>query len=171
MNHRDYVNKNYEAIRIYQKDYQKKWRKENKEKIKEYRKKNGKEYRFKRKNKIDEYSKKYRENNREMLRIKARDRYIRKLSEDSEKIKKYRENITKRNIHNERDKISSFSLSLRFLVLKRDKFTCQYCGRKAPVVILQVDHIIPESKGGKTIIENLITACEECNRGKYNNLL
>lgn len=54
----------------------------------------------------------------------------------------------------------------RFKILERDKFTCQYCGRKAPEVILEVDHIIPTSKGGENVSTNLITACRDCNRGK-----
>ena len=56
--------------------------------------------------------------------------------------------------------------SQRFEVFKRDLFTCQYCGRKAPDVILEVDHIKPVSKGGDDSIENLVTACWDCNRGK-----
>jgi len=58
------------------------------------------------------------------------------------------------------------SNKLRFNVLKRDNFTCQYCGRKPPEVILEVDHIIPISDGGETSLDNLITSCRECNRGK-----
>lgn len=54
----------------------------------------------------------------------------------------------------------------RFRILERDNFTCQYCGRKAPEVTLEVDHITPTSKGGKNIATNLITACMSCNRGK-----
>lgn len=54
----------------------------------------------------------------------------------------------------------------RFEVFKRDGFICQYCGRRPPEVILEADHIVPKSKGGTDIIENLITACYECNRGK-----
>src|SRR5690606_2161299 len=49
---------------------------------------------------------------------------------------------------------------------KRDKFTCQYCGKKAPDVILEVDHIQPRAKGGKNDLLNLTTACIDCNRGK-----
>jgi hypothetical protein len=56
--------------------------------------------------------------------------------------------------------------SVRFEVFKRDKFTCQYCGRSAPDVILHVDHIHPVSKGGGDDITNLITACIDCNLGK-----
>ena len=55
---------------------------------------------------------------------------------------------------------------LRFEVFKRDSFTCQYCGRKVPDVILEVDHIFPKSKGGLDEIVNLITSCFDCNRGK-----
>ncbi len=58
------------------------------------------------------------------------------------------------------------SRSLRLAVLIRDDYTCQYCGRRAPLVILHVDHRIPYSKGGKTVLENLIAACNDCNLGK-----
>lgn len=54
----------------------------------------------------------------------------------------------------------------RFEVFKRDKFTCQYCGRMAPDVILEVDHIKPVAEGGTNKMINLITSCRDCNRGK-----
>lgn len=60
---------------------------------------------------------------------------------------------------------------LRFEVFKRDGFTCRYCGRKTPQVVLEVDHVIPRSKGGEDAIENLMTSCWECNRGKGAFLL
>lgn len=65
----------------------------------------------------------------------------------------------------------AISKKLRFEVFKRDKFTCQYCGQKAPDVILHVDHINPVSKGGGNDILNLITACSSCNGGKSDRLL
>ena len=55
---------------------------------------------------------------------------------------------------------------IRFEVFKRDKFTCQYCGRTVPDVILHVDHIKPVAKGGTNDIMNLITSCSDCNLGK-----
>lgn len=58
------------------------------------------------------------------------------------------------------------SKKLRFEVFKRDLFTCQYCGRKAPDVVLHVDHIKPVSKGGKNELMNMVTSCLECNLGK-----
>jgi len=51
-------------------------------------------------------------------------------------------------------------------VLNRCGFTCQYCGRKSPEVILHVDHIIPLSEGGTSLPENLIASCSDCNSGK-----
>lgn len=60
---------------------------------------------------------------------------------------------------------------LRFEVFKRDSFRCQYCGRSAPDVILEVDHIVPVAEGGKNDILNLITSCRDCNRGKGKHVL
>ena len=56
----------------------------------------------------------------------------------------------------------------RFEVFKRDGFICQYCGKTPPNIILEVDHINPISKGGSDDINNLLTSCFECNRGKNN---
>jgi hypothetical protein len=63
------------------------------------------------------------------------------------------------------------SKKIRFEVFKRDKFQCQYCGRKAPEVLLRCDHIKPVSLGGESDILNLITACFDCNAGKSNREL
>lgn len=60
---------------------------------------------------------------------------------------------------------------IRFEVFKRDSFKCQYCGRSAPDVVLQADHIAPKSKGGKDDIMNLITSCFDCNMGKSDREL
>jgi len=61
------------------------------------------------------------------------------------------------------------SKKLRFEIFKRDSFTCQYCGKTPPSVVLEVDHVIPVCNGGKTEAINLITACFDCNRGKGGN--
>jgi len=59
----------------------------------------------------------------------------------------------------------------RFEIFKRDNFTCQYCGRTPPAVVLEIDHITPVSKGGDGHSINLITACFDCNHGKADKLL
>lgn len=58
------------------------------------------------------------------------------------------------------------SKSVRFAVFKRDAFTCQYCGRHPPDVMLECDHIVPVAGGGTNDEANLVTACFDCNRGK-----
>lgn len=60
--------------------------------------------------------------------------------------------------------------SKRFKVLNRDNFTCQYCGKKSPEAKLEIDHIKPVSKGGDNSMENLVTSCFDCNRGKGSNI-
>jgi hypothetical protein len=56
--------------------------------------------------------------------------------------------------------------SKRYDVLKRDNFTCQYCGRSAPEAVLEIDHRNPVSNGGSNNQDNLVTSCYDCNRGK-----
>lgn len=58
---------------------------------------------------------------------------------------------------------------MRFLVMKRDNFKCCMCGAspaKDPSVELHIDHIVPWSKGGETVMDNLQTLCSKCNLGK-----
>jgi hypothetical protein len=64
------------------------------------------------------------------------------------------------------------SLSIRFNILERDNFTCQYCGATPQDgAKLFIDHIVPFSKGGKTHIGNLITSCFACNIGKRDKII
>jgi 5-methylcytosine-specific restriction endonuclease McrA len=63
----------------------------------------------------------------------------------------------------ERGKVTN---GLRYDVLKRDGFHCQACGATGKTSELEVDHITPVSKGGKTEMKNLQTLCFECNSGK-----
>jgi len=66
-----------------------------------------------------------------------------------------------------RDQTSNLNSAIRFQILKRDNFKCQYCGRTIRNgIILEVDHIIPKKSGGSDRPKNLITACNLCNSGK-----
>lgn len=67
--------------------------------------------------------------------------------------------------------MSGLSVRTRMEVLKRDRFTCSYCGHHPPDVLLEVDHIVPRAAGGSDDMANLITACADCNRGKADRLL
>ncbi len=53
-------------------------------------------------------------------------------------------------------------------VLKRDNFTCQYCGRCQSPFELTLDHVLPRSRGGKNTWENVVAACKPCNHRKGN---
>jgi 5-methylcytosine-specific restriction endonuclease McrA len=57
----------------------------------------------------------------------------------------------------------------RKAVLARDAWTCQYCGRQGHTG-LTVDHVIPRSRGGESVWENIVTSCGPCNRKKGNRL-
>lgn len=124
----------------------KEWKKQNLEKVKLYRKK-------------------YKQRHPEIIKASKRRNYLRHLVER----KKYEQEYRKTHpwVYQNR------WMKLRFIILQRDKFTCQYCGRKAPEVRLWVDHIKPQSKFPELKYQekNLITACSDCNRGKADMLL
>jgi 5-methylcytosine-specific restriction endonuclease McrA len=56
----------------------------------------------------------------------------------------------------------------RKAVLARDGWTCQYCGSSK--YSLTVDHVIPRSRGGESVWENIVASCAPCNRKKGNRL-
>jgi len=58
----------------------------------------------------------------------------------------------------------------RFNVFLRDRFACQYCGGRYPTEDLTFDHVVPRSRGGHTVWENIVTACTGCNTRKGNRL-
>lgn len=60
------------------------------------------------------------------------------------------------------------SPELREFVLRRDNYTCQYCGNTSGP--FHVDHVYPFSKGGRTEEGNLVTACVSCNQHKSSKV-
>lgn len=63
---------------------------------------------------------------------------------------------------------------LRTFIKSRDNFTCCTCGNSThvePNLLLEIDHIIPVSKGGCTVEDNLQTLCWKCNRAKSNKIV
>jgi hypothetical protein len=63
----------------------------------------------------------------------------------------------------------SISLGLRYDVLRRDRFRCSLCGASPASRLgceLHIDHVVPFSRGGKTVANNLRTLCSACNLGK-----
>lgn len=58
----------------------------------------------------------------------------------------------------------------RFVIFKRDRFRCIYCGRSSieDGIKLYAEHVIPKSKNGDSTAGNLVTSCLECNATKSN---
>lgn len=54
----------------------------------------------------------------------------------------------------------------RFNIFARDNNTCQYCSRRLPRTELNLDHVIPRSRGGTSTWENIVCSCHHCNRRK-----
>lgn len=130
----------------------KKWKKKNPKKVREQEKR----YRKKNREKINE---------RQKLYERKKYREEKKLDTTKYRVDENGEKIIRIKIR-ERGKYST-----RFAVLARDDFTCQYCGRKAPFVVLEIDHKTPKSKGGSWRLDNLVTSCFDCNRGKGNTII
>ena len=62
--------------------------------------------------------------------------------------------------------------SLRKKIMERDQYTCQICGKYMPDQVgLHIDHIIPVSKGGKSIPQNLQVLCDKCNGHKLAKIV
>ena len=51
-------------------------------------------------------------------------------------------------------------------VLMRDRYKCQYCGISCSISTITIDHVMPRSRGGKTVWDNVVAACHPCNRRK-----
>ena len=69
---------------------------------------------------------------------------------------------------------SLMTIKLRQSIKERDDYTCKFCGNsiyKEPNLLLEIDHIVPVSKGGCTVESNLQTLCWKCNRQKSSKVL
>ena len=73
-------------------------------------------------------------------------------------------------------KKKAIPLPLRRQVIERDRGYCRYCGKRGAVhrwvrsswisIEHEIDHVFPESRGGKMALEILVVACRRCNRRK-----
>ena len=91
---------------------------------------------------------------------------LKELRKAYEELENYNFSLTRQEIHskNQRKLMNS---DLRCKIIVRDNYTCQKCGKYMPDEVgLHVDHIVPVSKGGKTVESNLRTLCKSCNMGK-----
>ena len=92
-------------------------------------------------------------------------------------IKPLKHQSKKKRKNNSYRRKTNIPKGLRKEVFKRDKYTCKECGAKkgdikadGTKVVLHVDHVIPVSKGGSDMLDNLQTLCADCNLNKSNLL-
>ena len=91
---------------------------------------------------------------------------------EKQKLKQNEKKIISRLSDGMRDKRRTATPKQRWIVLNRDGFRCLKDGlTPSDGIKLEVDHIIPWSEGGRTIIENLRTLCNICNKGKSDTEL
>ena len=65
------------------------------------------------------------------------------------------------------DQVPSMTVTFsRRNVFKRDKYTCQYCGRQPGGDELTIDHVVPRAQGGESSWKNCVLACWQCNAEK-----
>jgi len=102
----------------------------------------------------------------EFINYKSNGTIFEKNNKEAEKLNK--QEIVKIDQEEKRN----IPLRLRLEILKINNYSCVFCGHSPAMrqgVSLQVDHIIPFSKGGKTTLNNLQVLCDQCNLGKGNN--
>jgi len=81
--------------------------------------------------------------------------------------------ILYKKIENKTGNRKTINNSLRYKIMNRDNFKCVLCGESPATnqnIKLEIDHIIPISKGGDNSIKNLRTVCKKCNIGKFDKL-
>lgn len=90
-------------------------------------------------------------------------------------VKRYRdlariENVCTLREYHSKTQRRLMTKELRKAIMERDNYTCQICGKYMPDGVgLQIDHIVPVSKGGTTVASNLQVLCSKCNRRKSDN--
>ena len=186
--HKQYGKKNREKLSEYRKNYyqnnkekelekNKKWLEEHPRYLKGYTK----EYYIKNKEKISLQHKEWLEKNPEykkeydkQYRIKNKDKIILKSKEynktENGKASKQRGRI-KRAIR-EKDIINTLTSQEWLNILEVYNYRCAYCGCEFEVENMPTkDHVIPISKGGHNVKENIVPTCQSCNSKKYNKIL
>lgn len=74
------------------------------------------------------------------------------------------------SVYNSKKQRSLMTKELREQIALRDNYTCQICGKYMPDGVgLHIDHIIPVSRGGKSVPSNLQVLCSKCNGKKSKN--
>jgi len=153
--HKKWYEKNKESYNFIRKEKYKNLDKNDLDKIKE----KNKEYRKKNEDRERKRRKSYYKDNRKVILEKKRQYHKSAHGKLIRKLNDFKRDCKLRN--------SKFKLNKEEVkeIYERDK-VCVYCGSSEK---LTFDHIIPVNKDGKTIIGNIVVACQPCNSSKYNH--
>lgn len=84
-----------------------------------------------------------------------------------ESLQSYRVRVPEVIVLTSYDRLPSNAVTFsRRNIFKRDRFTCQYCGKQPGSEELTIDHVLPRAQGGTSTWENCVLACIECNAKK-----
>lgn len=105
----------------------------------------------------------------DIARRLSREQIIELVSLCDTKIEEYELKYGRKSVwHSRFAGAKDISGPMQYEVLKRAKGRCELCGVSRDAKALQVDHIVPRSKGGLTVLENLQALCYTCNAQKQN---
>ena len=100
------------------------------------------------------------------MEVDVVDIHLSELREIYYQLKKLNFELTRSEAFN-KDQRKLMTAELRRKVKIRDNYTCQCCGKYMPDEVgLHIDHIVPVSKGGLSITDNLQVLCDKCNLKK-----
>ena len=168
--------------------YKKKWRLNNPEYIKDYYKKNRESILNKNKiwnknneERIKEYKKQWNKDNQERLSEKRKERYENDKENILEQTREYRKTENGRAVAQRarcrrrtilKNVINTLTSEEWLDILKEYNYKCVYCECDFDEDNLPTrDHIIPLSRGGDNIKENVVPACRSCNSKKHNKII
>ena len=155
---KQYYKKNKESILGYCKEYLKQWKKNNPEYFKNYWREN--------KEKISEQQKKWYINN-----VEHKKKYKRKWNKTETGKANNQRGFVKRQAKL-RKIINTLTAEEWLDILKEYKYKCAYCGKEFNLFDRPTrDHVIPISKEGNNVKENIIPACRSCNSKKNNKII
>lgn len=169
MNRKEYRRQWYQKNKERINKYLKQWREDNTERVKQYRENNkekirGSQIRWCENN--PEYQKQYRLIN--YKKLTEREKLYRQTPEG----KACNQRAHAKRKASEKEIINTLTSEEWIDILKEHKFRCAYCGCGFTLFDRETrDHIIPISKGGNNIKENIVPACRSCNSKKHNKIL